>query len=101
MSENLTKLAHKIDFFKDESEGKGKPASEGEKEEADDKQLAAFMPSLWPWDAVRNHLKSVPPSSWPLKKNVLIIKGEKKVCFRLTDGVKSKLPGQQILFFLF
>ncbi|XP_070179777.1 mediator of RNA polymerase II transcription subunit 17-like isoform X2 [Littorina saxatilis] len=57
MSENLTKLAHKIDFFKDESDGKGKPASEGEKEVAEDKQLAPFMPSLWPWDTVRNHLK--------------------------------------------
>lgn len=62
MSENLTKLAHKIDFFKDESDGKGKPASEGEKEVAEDKQLAPFMPSLWPWDTVRNHLKSVSSS---------------------------------------
>jgi hypothetical protein len=59
MSENLSKLAHKIDFFKDESEGKGKPASEGEKEVIEEKQMAAFMPSLWPWDTVRNHLKFV------------------------------------------
>nr|KAG5714580.1 hypothetical protein BaRGS_007026 [Batillaria attramentaria] len=56
MSENLTRLAHKIDFYKDETEGKGKPASEGEKEPAEEKQLAAFQPSLWPWDSVRNHL---------------------------------------------
>ena len=33
MSENLTKLAHKIDFSKDESEEKGKPTSEGDKED--------------------------------------------------------------------
>ena len=59
MSENLTKLAHKIDFFKDESDGKGKPASEGEKEVVEEKQLAPFVPSLWPWDAVRTHLKLV------------------------------------------
>ncbi|KAK7506883.1 hypothetical protein BaRGS_00001734 [Batillaria attramentaria] len=58
MSENLTRLAHKIDFYKDETEGKGKPASEGEKEPAEEKQLAAFQPSLWPWDSVRNHLKA-------------------------------------------
>ena len=58
MSENLSKLAHKIDFFKDESEGKGKPASEGEKTEVvEEKPSTAFLPSLWPWDSVRNHLK--------------------------------------------
>ena len=57
MSESLSKLAHKIDFYKDESEGKGKPTSEGEKAEEDDKTLATFQPSLWPWDSVRNKLK--------------------------------------------
>lgn len=56
MSENLTKLAHKIDFYRDESEEKGKPTSEGEKE-TDEKVLAPFQPSLWPWDSVRNKLK--------------------------------------------
>ena len=59
MSENLTKLAHKIDFSKDESEEKGKATSEGEKEEDVDKDKAVtpFQPSLWPWDSVRNKLK--------------------------------------------
>lgn len=59
MSENLTKLAHKIDFSKDESEEKGKPTSEGvEEEEAEEEKTAApLQPSLWPWDSVRNKLK--------------------------------------------
>ena len=57
MSENLTKLAQKIDFYKDESGEKGKPTSEGEKEGDDEKSVAAFQPSLWPWDSVRNKLK--------------------------------------------
>lgn len=57
MSENLTKLAQKIDFYKDESEDKGKPTSEGEKEVTEEKTLAKFQPSLWPWDSVRNKLK--------------------------------------------
>ena len=57
MSENLTKLAHKIDFSKDESEEKGKPTSEGEKEDDDTKAVTPFQPSLWPWDSVRNKLK--------------------------------------------
>ena len=57
MSENLSKLAHKINFFKDESEEKGKPTSEGERETDEEKVLAPFQPSLWPWDSVRNKLK--------------------------------------------
>ena len=56
MSENLTKLAQKIDFSKDESDEKGKPTSEGEKEE-ENQQVTPFQPSLWPWDSVRNKLK--------------------------------------------
>ncbi len=62
MSENLTKLAHKIDFSKDESDEKGKPTSEGEKEE-EEKTITPFQPSLWPWDSVRNKLKYVDHSS--------------------------------------
>ena len=57
MSENLTKLAHKIDFLKEESEEKGKATSEVEKEEEEEKTTAAFQASLWPWDSVRNKLK--------------------------------------------
>ena len=57
MSENLTKLAQKIDFSKDESVEKGKPTSEGDKEEEDEKQVIPFQPSLWPWDSVRTKLK--------------------------------------------
>ena len=61
MSENLTKLAHKIDFYKDETAEKGKPTSEGEKEKEPVKEekpaVAAFQPSLWPWDNVRNKIK--------------------------------------------
>lgn len=58
MSECLAKSAEKIDFLKDESDEKGKPTSEGEKEE-EEKSLATFQPSLWPWDSVRNRLKLV------------------------------------------
>jgi len=60
MSENLTKLAHKIDFSKDESEEKGKPTSEpGQKDEEEEKAAApvVIQPSLWPWDSVRGKLR--------------------------------------------
>jgi len=56
MSENLTRLAHKIDFSKDESEEKGKPTSEGDKEE-EEESAATLQPALWPWDSVWNKLK--------------------------------------------
>ncbi|XP_050038305.1 mediator of RNA polymerase II transcription subunit 17 isoform X1 [Dermacentor andersoni] len=46
MSENLTKLAQKIDF--------------GQAAAVDEQQLekASFQPSLWPWDSVRAKLRS-------------------------------------------
>lgn len=56
MTENLTKLAHKIDFSKDDEDGK-KLTSETEKEEEEEKQITPFQASLWPWDSVRNKLK--------------------------------------------
>jgi len=58
MSENLTKLAHKIDFSKDESEEKGKPTSEGERDDQED-SASAIQPALWPWDSVWNKLRYV------------------------------------------
>ena len=62
MSENLTRLAHKIDFSKDESEEKGKPTSEFDKQE-ESEQAAPVQLSLWPWDSVRAKLKLVSFSS--------------------------------------
>ena len=55
MSENLTRLAHKINFSTDESEEKGKPTSECDKEEESEQQ--PLQPSLWPWDSIRTKLR--------------------------------------------
>lgn len=61
MSENLTKMVQKIDFTKLGSESediKTSPeAIDGTTSEDDSKELAAFQPSLWPFDSVRNKLK--------------------------------------------
>ena len=60
MSENLAKLAHKIDFSKDESVEKGKPTSEeGVQQEEEEKTVKPLQPSQWPWDSVRTKLKWV------------------------------------------
>lgn len=55
MSENLSRLAQKIDFCVasvDDEEME-------EVESAESKELTSFQPSLWPWDSVRNKLKYV------------------------------------------
>ncbi|XP_041352687.1 mediator of RNA polymerase II transcription subunit 17-like [Gigantopelta aegis] len=95
MSENLSKLAHKIDFYKDESEGKGKPTSEGEKAEEDDKTLATFQPSLWPWDSVRNKLKAA-LTELKVLLDVLNITKDKRymVADPVTQEATSSSPAQ-------
>lgn len=57
MSENLTKLAQRIDFSKTTCDEELMRDSQ-EKAESDTKELATFQPSLWPWDSVRNKLKN-------------------------------------------
>ena len=51
MSEELAKLASKIDFLSER-----KTDNEDEKED-DEKTLVTFQPSLWPWDSVRTKLR--------------------------------------------
>ena len=58
MSENLTRLAHKIDFSKDEALEKGKTTSEGNiLENSDEEKEEAFQPTQWPWQSVYTKLK--------------------------------------------
>ena len=58
MSETLSKLAHKIDFSKDESEEKGKPTSEVEKDEEEEASSSVtFHPPTWCWESVHTKLK--------------------------------------------
>lgn len=60
LSENLAKIAQKIDFSKTNGEEIKKDELEGgEKGEEDAKDPASFQSSLWPWDSVRNKLRFV------------------------------------------
>lgn len=54
MSEQLTKLAQKIDFL---SEDKNQKSADDDEEKEDEKELVTFQPSLWPWDSVRTKLR--------------------------------------------
>ncbi|KAI4497962.1 hypothetical protein M0802_006786 [Mischocyttarus mexicanus] len=58
LSENLAKIAQKIDFSKTNGEDIKKEQSEnGDKSEEDTKDPASFQSSLWPWDSVRSKLR--------------------------------------------
>lgn len=59
MSENLAKLAQKIDFSKTAADDLKKEPEVVERGEDDfsSKDSPAFQSSLWPWDSVRNKLR--------------------------------------------
>ncbi|XP_072258682.1 mediator of RNA polymerase II transcription subunit 17 [Pyxicephalus adspersus] len=59
MSQNLARLAQRIDFQQEsEEEEEGSGARENDWREPEDEEgLIKFQPSLWPWDSVRNHLR--------------------------------------------
>lgn len=60
MSENLARLAQKIDFTKTEDEYctvKKESESNSEVKFEDDKD-PGYQSSLWPWDSVRNKLRN-------------------------------------------
>ncbi|XP_075225487.1 mediator complex subunit 17 [Lycorma delicatula] len=60
MSESLAKLAQKIDFSKAAYEDKKDTGDNIDKsdDEGTSKDSASFQSSLWPWDSVRNKLRS-------------------------------------------
>uniref|UniRef100_A0A8C8JN20 Mediator of RNA polymerase II transcription subunit 17 n=1 Tax=Oncorhynchus tshawytscha TaxID=74940 RepID=A0A8C8JN20_ONCTS len=65
MSQNLAKLAQRIDFGQgSDSDEEGveteprDPQEWGNQEPEEDEATVKFQPSLWPWDSVRNNLRS-------------------------------------------
>lgn len=57
LSENLAKIAQKIDFSKTNGEDVKKEPSESESKDEETKDTSAQ--SLWPWDTVRTSLRYV------------------------------------------
>lgn len=55
MSENMSRLAQKIDF----STASVEDEEMEESDSVENKELTSFQPSLWPWDSVRNKLRFV------------------------------------------
>jgi hypothetical protein len=57
MSENLTKLAQKIDFTKTSPEDLNREITEVDKNDEEKDQTKTQQSTLWPWDSVRNKLR--------------------------------------------
>lgn len=103
LSENLTKLAHKIDWTKgDDAEededdvpviAKDKESSEEEAGKKPD-----FLASSWPWDSVRNKLRSALTEVCVLA-DVIAVAKEKH--YLVLDPVQVDQPDQRQLAQLF
>uniref|UniRef100_A0A7N4UZB8 Mediator of RNA polymerase II transcription subunit 17 n=1 Tax=Sarcophilus harrisii TaxID=9305 RepID=A0A7N4UZB8_SARHA len=104
MSQNLARLAQRIDF----SQGSGSEEEEapgadrdsqdwagtsGGAEQDDEEGLVKFQPSLWPWDSVRNNLRSSLTEMCVLYDVLSIIRDKK---FMTLDPVsQDSLPPKQ------
>ncbi|KAK1790627.1 hypothetical protein P4O66_014497 [Electrophorus voltai] len=83
MSQNLAKLAQRIDFGQgsdseeEEPNGESRDTDWNKQEPEEDEGLVKFQPCLWPWDSVRNHLRSALTEMCVLHDVLSIIKEKK------------------------
>lgn len=102
MSENLTKQAHKIDWTKgeDDEDEEDIPsiASATEKEADEDSKKTDFQASSWPWDSVRNKLRSALTEVCVLADVITVAKDKR---YMVLDPVQQEQPDQRQLAQLF
>uniref|UniRef100_A0A8C3DFC7 Mediator of RNA polymerase II transcription subunit 17 n=1 Tax=Corvus moneduloides TaxID=1196302 RepID=A0A8C3DFC7_CORMO len=98
MSQNLARLAQRIDFSQGSGSEEDEPGSAGRAwaepgETEDEEGLVKFQPSLWPWDSVRNNLRSALTEMCVLYDVLSIVKDKK---FMTLDPVgQDPLPPKQ------
>ncbi|XP_015265764.1 PREDICTED: mediator of RNA polymerase II transcription subunit 17 [Gekko japonicus] len=104
MSQNLARLAQRIDFSQgssgsEEDEpspggggGREWPGAGGENDE-EEEGLVKFQPSLWPWDSVRNNLRSALTEMCVLYDVLSIVKDKKFMT--LDPVVQESIPQKQ------
>ncbi len=101
LSENLTKQAHKIDWMKgdDEEDNEEMPpiTSATEKDEEDSKK-PDIQASSWPWDSVRNKLRSALTEVCVLADVITVAKDKR---YMVLDPVQQEQPDQRQLAQLF
>ncbi|XP_061484808.1 mediator of RNA polymerase II transcription subunit 17 isoform X2 [Rhineura floridana] len=103
MSQNLARLAQRIDFSQGSSgseEDEPAPAAGGRDwpvggEEEEEEGLVKFQPSLWPWDSVRNNLRSALTEMCVLYDVLSIVKDKKFMT--LDPVVQEPLAQKQVL----
>uniref|UniRef100_A0A8D0DPD6 Cofactor required for Sp1 transcriptional activation subunit 6 n=1 Tax=Salvator merianae TaxID=96440 RepID=A0A8D0DPD6_SALMN len=99
MSQNLARLAQRIDFSQGSSgseEDEPTAGSGGREWAGDDEEeegLVKFQPSLWPWDSVRNNLRSALTEMCVLYDVLSIVKDKKFMT--LDPVVQDPLPQKQ------
>uniref|UniRef100_A0A672R2A2 Mediator of RNA polymerase II transcription subunit 17 n=1 Tax=Sinocyclocheilus grahami TaxID=75366 RepID=A0A672R2A2_SINGR len=82
MSQNLAKLAQRIDFDQSsdsDEDGQERESREpwGKPEPEEDEGTVKFQPSLWPWDSVRNNLRSALTEMCVLHDVLSVLKDKK------------------------
>ncbi|CAB1453279.1 unnamed protein product [Pleuronectes platessa] len=83
MSQNLAKLAQRIDFSQgsdseeDVVEGEHTNPDWGKQEPEEEEGTVKFQPSLWPWDSVRNNLRSALTEMCVLNDVLSVVKEKK------------------------
>ncbi len=101
LSENLSKLAHKIDWSKgedeEEEEAPSVAASTTDKEAEEEKKPDFQMPS-WPWESVRNKLRLALTEINVLSDVITIAKDKR---YMVLDPVQQEQPDQRQLAQLF
>lgn len=102
LSENLTKQAHKIDWTKgdaeDDDEDIPSMASTAEKDAEEDSKKPDFQASNWPWDSVRNKLRSALTEVCVLADVITVSKDKR---YMVLDPVQQEQPEQRQLAQLF
>ncbi|XP_072021675.1 mediator of RNA polymerase II transcription subunit 17-like [Amphiura filiformis] len=95
MSDNLTKLAHKIDFSTSEEEPT-EAAKDAKKEldTPDSKEATptSFQPPTWPWESVRNKLRMALTEMSVLSDILQISRWAKEPPYMVLDPVSQEAP---------
>jgi mediator of RNA polymerase II transcription subunit 17 len=97
LSENLTKLAGKIDW-KGEFDGEEETAADGNIIEDGEETNKKTEFNVWPWDSVRNRLKSAFTEVCVLSDVITIAKDKR---YMVLDPVQQEQPDQRQLAQLF
>uniref|UniRef100_A0A3P9HMJ3 Mediator of RNA polymerase II transcription subunit 17 n=1 Tax=Oryzias latipes TaxID=8090 RepID=A0A3P9HMJ3_ORYLA len=98
MSQNLAKLAQRIDFSQgsdseeDGAEGESRDREWSKQEPEEEEGAVKFQPSLWPWDSVRNNLRSALTEMCVLHDVLSVVKEKKYMALDPVSHDPSATP---------